>query len=98
MKKIIEYSKIPLAIAFFVALLDLPYGYYELLRTVGMVLFIIYGIEDYKRKDKYWAYFWFGSALLINPIFKIVLGRVLWNVIDVIWGVILIYKSKGTKI
>lgn len=81
-----------MAIAFFIALLDLPYGYYELLRTVGMVLFIAYGIHNYKEEDETWSYFWLGSAVLINPIFKIALGAVLWKVIDVIWGVILLYK------
>ena len=92
MDSIIKYSRIPLAIAFFVALLDLPYGYYELLRTVGMVLFIAYGIYNYKNKKEDWSYFWFGSAVLINPIFKIALGAVLWKVVDVIWGVVLLYK------
>jgi hypothetical protein len=89
---LIKYSRIPLAIAFFIALLDLPYGYYELLRTVGMVLFIAYGIHNYKDEQEAWSYFWFGSAVLINPIFKIALGAVLWKVVDVIWGVILLYK------
>lgn len=89
---IIKYSRIPLAIAFFIALFNLPYGYYELLRTVGMVLFIAYGVHNYKNKKEAWSYFWFGSALLINPIFKIALGAVIWKVIDVIWGVILLYR------
>ena len=92
MGDIIKYSRIPLAIAFFIALLDLPYGYYELLRTGGMVLFIAYGIHNYKNEKEPWSYFWFGSAVLINPIFKIALGAVLWKIVDVIWGVILLYK------
>ena len=92
MEKLTKYSKIPLAIAFFLALLDLPYGYYELLRTVGMVLFIAYGIHNYKDEKEAWSYFWFGSAVLINPIFKIALGAGLWKIVDVIWGIILLYK------
>jgi hypothetical protein len=92
LEKLTKYSKIPLAIAFFLALLDLPYGYYELLRTVGMVLFIAYGIHNYKDEKEAWSYFWFGSAVLINPIFKIALGAGLWKIVDVIWGIILLYK------
>ena len=30
------------------------------------------------------------SAILINPIFKISLGRELWNIIDIVWAIILI--------
>lgn len=93
MKEFIKYSRIPLAIGFSIALMDLPYGYYELLRTIATVLFIVYGIHEYKRKNKPWAIFWFGSALLVNPIFKIALGKILWNLMDVIWGIVLIYKD-----
>jgi hypothetical protein len=35
-------------------------------------------------------YFYIASAVLINPIFKIALGRELWNVVDVIWAVALL--------
>ncbi|SMO92544.1 hypothetical protein SAMN06265218_12619 [Fodinibius sediminis] len=72
----------------------MPYGYYELLRTVSMVLFIIYGINSNKKGEELWTFFWFGSAILINPIFKIALGRLLWNVVDIIWAAILVYRSK----
>lgn len=89
----IKHTQIPLSIGFFLALLSLPYGYYELLRTVATILFIAYGVNAYKKNEEPWMYFWFGSALLINPIFKIALGRDLWNVVDVCWGVILIYKN-----
>jgi len=35
-------------------------------------------------------YVWAASALLINPFFKIALGRNLWNIIDVAWAAILL--------
>jgi hypothetical protein len=35
-------------------------------------------------------HFYIASAVLINPIFKIALGRELWNVVDVIWAVVLL--------
>lgn len=93
MKVIIKYSRIPLAIGFFIALMDLPYGYYELLRTIATILFIVYGINEYRRKNERWAIVWFGSALLINPIFKIALGKILWKVMDIIWGILLLYNE-----
>lgn len=95
MEKIKKYTQIPLAVAFVIALLNLPYGYYELLRTVGMVLFIAYGIHSYKKGEDLWVFFWIGSALLINPLFKIALGKSLWMVMDIIWAAILIYRRKN---
>lgn len=95
LKKLKKYTQIPLAVAFVIALLNLPYGYYEFLRTVGMVLFIAYGVHSYKKDEELWVFFWFGSALFINPIFKIALGKSLWKVMDIIWAAILIYRSKN---
>ena len=40
-------------------------------------------------KDWFWRYASFLKTNLINPIFKIVLGRQLWNVVDVIWAITL---------
>ena len=34
--------------------------------------------------------FWLLSAILINPILLIPLGRTVWNVIDVIWALALV--------
>lgn len=95
MEEFKKYTQLPLAVAFIIALLNLPYGYYELLRTVGMVFFIAYGINSYKKDEELWVFFWFGSALLINPIFKIALGKYLWKIIDIAWAAILFYRSKN---
>ncbi len=46
--------------------------------------------SDNYQKNKIWFIIWLSSAILINPILKINLGRFLWNVIDVIWAIILI--------
>ncbi|WP_282031713.1 DUF6804 family protein [Winogradskyella eximia] len=88
MKKIIVFIKIILSILFLSCLLDWNYGYYELVRFLGMIGF---GILAYReRKNKTWLIFFIASAILINPLFKIALGRLLWNVIDVIWAIILL--------
>ena len=37
------------------------------------------------------------SALLVQPFFKVALGRDIWNIVDVMWAVILvvsIFKKK----
>lgn len=83
-----KFSQIAFATLLLICLLDMPYGYYEFVRFAGMVVF---GVLAYtERKNKAWMVFWGASALLINPFIKIHLGRTIWNILDVIWAVVLI--------
>jgi hypothetical protein len=71
----------------FGCLLDMPYGYYELVRFISMVGF---GILAYKaqQQNRMIEIIVYGSlALLFQPFFKIALGRELWNIVDVIVGI-----------
>lgn len=66
--------------------MDWPYGYYQLVRFIGMVGFLwLYFID---KETKFNKYIWLASAILINPIFKIALGRELWNIVDIVWVII----------
>jgi hypothetical protein len=89
MTKILLIIKIVLAILFVGCLFDWSYGYYELVRFLGMVVFGILAYDNYE-KNKTWFVIWLSSAILINPIFKIALGRELWNIVDIIWAILLI--------
>ncbi len=81
--------KILLAILFLICLLNMPYGYFQLVRYLGMVGFGILAYKQY-QKNLGWFIMWLASAILINPIIKISLGRLIWNIVDVIWAVILL--------
>jgi hypothetical protein len=65
--------KIILAGLFIGCLFKMPYGYYQFVRFIGMFGFIYLGMQDEIRQEV--KYFWLASALLINPIIKIPLGR-----------------------
>ena len=68
-------------------LLDMPYGYYQLVRFVALVGFGILAFDAYQRGDQT-AMVIFGSlALLFQPFLKISLGRTLWNVVDFFVGI-----------
>jgi hypothetical protein len=41
------------------------------------------------QNNQTWFIIWLSSAVLINPIFKISLGRELWNIVDVVWAILL---------
>jgi len=90
--------KVILAILFMGCLLDMPYGYFQLVRFVGMGGFILLAYFDSSRKDKTLMIIWILFALLINPFIKVALGRAIWNVVDVIWAITLIitiFLNKG---
>lgn len=79
--------KIIIAILFLLCLLDMPYGYFQFIRFFGMVGFALLA---YNEKNRLLYIFWIASTILINPFFKIPLGRTIWNIVDVIWAIILI--------
>ena len=82
--------RIVLIILFLGCLADMPYGYFQIVRTVGMVAFIYLGYQAQQRKEELWQYFYWGSAFFINPIIKMPLGRELWNIVDVVWAVVIV--------
>ena len=78
--------KIILAILFFLCLADLPYGYYQFVRFVGLVGFGILAYQANEEGRQTEMIIYGGLALLFQPFFKIALGREIWNIVDVIVG------------
>lgn len=95
----IKILKVTLAFLFLLCLLDWSYGYYQLVRFVGMVGFIILAYKEYKN-NRQWVWVWVASAILINPLVKIALGRTIWNIMDIVWAVLLIISifKKGNEV
>ena len=82
--------KIVLVIVLFLCLLNMPYGFYQLVRFMALIGF---GILAYKAKEQNKnteMIIYGGLALLFQPFFKIALGREMWNIVDVIVGIGLI--------
>ena len=90
MKNKILIIKIVLTILFIICLTDMPYGYFQFVRFLGMVGFSFLAFNEYKKEKKGWMIFYIISTILINPIFKISLGRELWNIIDIAWVIIFV--------
>lgn len=96
----LKYIKLLLATLLLLCLFNWNYGFYQLVRFIGFVGFSILAYHQKDKKDT-WFYIWLFSALLINPFLKVSLGRAMWNVIDVIWTVLLfvniIYPPKENR-
>ena len=89
-RQIKNILKIALSILLLLCLLKMPYGYFQLVRFIGMIVFIILAYFEKDKTNKILMVVWICSALLINPIIKIALGRFIWNIVDVIWAILLI--------
>lgn len=86
--KIKRIIKIVLVALFLGCLGKWQYSYYELVRFIGMIGFGVLAWID--KDNKLLLVVWVASAILINPLVKIALGRTLWNVVDVIWAIVLV--------
>lgn len=71
----------------------MPYGYYQFIRFVSMVVFAILGYYAIEEKKEAEAIIYFALAILFQPLFKIALGRTIWNIVDVVVGVGLIVQT-----
>ena len=77
----------------FLCLLKMPYGYYQLVRFVALVGFSLLAYFAYKEDRQTEMIIYVSLAVLFQPLFKIALGRALWNVVDVIVGIGLIVST-----
>lgn len=79
--------KLVLAVLFFLCLLDMPYGYYQLVRFLALVGFTILAYMAYQQKKQVEMIIYIALAVLFQPLLKISLGREIWNVVDVVVGI-----------
>lgn len=88
-KKDVVTLKIIMSVLFMACLFHWPYGYYQIVRLVGVIGFGFFAYKNYKKNNT-WFIIWLCSAILINPIVKFVFGKGFWNFFDVIWAILLI--------
>jgi len=91
--------KIILSILFFICLLDMPYGYFQIVRISALIVigFSLLAYYANINENKTAMIIYIGLAILFQPIIKIALGRTMWNIVDVIVGLWLIYQVLKVK-
>lgn len=94
MEKII---KIILSLLLFGCLLDMPYGYFQFVRFFAMISFTYFAVLSNKKNRNNEVFLYIGMAILFQPFIKIDLGRIIWNIVDVIVGVCLIISLFNRK-
>ena len=78
--------KVVLTVLFFLCLLDMPYGFYQVVRFAGLIGFAILAYNAYQNGRQTEMIIYCGLALLFQPFFKVSLGRQIWNIVDVAVG------------
>ena len=79
-----------LAALMLLCIAPMPYGYYQLVRFVAMVVFGVIAYQYHLRQKTVAMWVFIVLALLFQPLYKIALGRVVWNVVDVLVAILLI--------
>ncbi len=88
---------IVLAALLLLCLAPMPYGYYQFVRFVAMVVFAVMAYRYYEEKKNQLAIVFGALALLFQPFIKVALGKAIWNVVDVVVAIALIllwYRNK----
>lgn len=77
-------------------LLDMPYWYYQIVR-LGSAIGFGYLATTTKDDEDSLRWIYIGLAILFQPILKIALGRTLWNIVDVVVAIWLLYGVINKK-
>lgn len=83
--------KLIIAVLLLLCLANMPYGYYNLVRFVVTAAFTYLSYDYFKSKKDGMGYIFATLAVLFQPFFKIALGRLIWNAVDVIVATGLIF-------
>lgn len=92
---------IVLAAMLLLCLAPMPYGYYMMVRYVMLVAFAYLSYDSFKQGRDGYGFLFAALAVLFQPFVKIALGRLIWNVVDIVVAVDLILlvvaalKKKG---
>ena len=87
---------IPIA-ALGVALADMPYGYYQLLRVLVFCACCYLAFRSHESKLQAWTWLFAGLAITYNPIVKLHLGAEVWPIVNVATILVLafhLYRSR----
>ncbi len=86
----INLLKLIIAILLIICPLNMPYGFYQIVRFIAMIGFAYLAYSTNGKNNKNEVFVYLALAILFQPFVKIALGRTLWNIVDVFVGVCLL--------
>ena len=94
----IKIIKGVLVILLLLCVFKMPYGYYELVRFVSVTGFGYLSFIANKKGNQNEMIVYVSLALLFQPFIKITLGKDIWNIIDIIVSIGLIFSIYKTQL
>ena len=94
-----KYVPLYLAAMLLLCLAPMPYGYFTIVRILATVVFGIYTYRCFLAKKEGLTWMFVTLALLFQPFARVGIGRMVWNIIDVIVaiGLIALFFWKWNK-
>ena len=95
-----KYLHLLVAVLLLLCLAPMPYGFYQLVRFVAMVILSVFAYIYWSKESKPLAVTFGALALLFQPFQKIALGREMWNIVDVLVAsglIILFFYERKTE-
>lgn len=74
-------------------LVDMPYGFFQLVRFLALVSFGLLTYDAYLKSDNFHFTVNLILAVLFQPLLKITFGREFWNFIDIVVAIWLVVQS-----
>jgi len=82
----------------FIGLIDLPIGYYTLLRIVVTIGSVAVVVTEFENGLNFWVIAFGLIAILFNPLIPVYLNdKSAWMLIDIIGGIAFVIKSSTLK-
>ncbi|MBU1873615.1 hypothetical protein KJ688_07790 [bacterium] len=81
----------------FIAIFDLPYGYFIFLRIFICILACLSAYTASEYKNKTWVWIFGITAILFNPIIPIYLDKEIWTVLDILAAILFAVSVKQIK-
>ena len=80
-----------IAAVLLLCLFDMPYCFYSFVRFAAAAAFCYFAYNAHESGTQDRMILFIALAVLFQPFFKIPLGRVIWNIVDVAVATFLIY-------
>ena len=87
-----------LTVLLLLCLAKMPYGFYQIVRFLAFAGFGYLAYLEYKGKSIDRMVLFVILALLFQPFLPLSLGRVIWNIVDVVVALYLIYLLAKTHL
>lgn len=87
----LEKSSIVLAVVLLLCILPLPYGFYSIVRLATAIIAGCWAYKFFTIGKTNYAIITCSIVLLFQPLFKITLDKLTWNIIDVFISLLIGY-------